>query len=165
MIEPKGKGFCSTPSKVADLMIVNGIYHCNNKNLDMAILEPSCGEGVIVQRLLARGMKNITAIEMYPIRKFSLFELQRAYVHFSQCDFLEANFAYLFDFIIMNPPFDNALVHIEKAISLLNPGGVLVSLVPESESLLEIRSRIVFEHHLGNAICDYDVAVKMIGLK
>lgn len=188
-MEPKGRGFCSTPNKVADLMIHNGLFYCDN-SLNIDILEPSCGSGVIISRLLNRGFKNITAIEKNQIGDQDLYALPeylRSMIDFTRMDFMEYKPEKKFDFIVMNPPFDHAIKHIFHAAGLLKPNGVLVTLMPNfpvidnigimsglsasmvfngiGSMLFQTNTKELFMHYLGNTVCDYNVDVNMFGIR
>jgi phospholipid N-methyltransferase len=96
------------------------------------VLEPSAGTGNLIHALIEYGhpITNILAIErsyeIWKALKTRFFDLPG-----HNQDFLEYN-QKKFDFIITNPPFSrgSAKKHIQKSQSLLNPGGVLIALVP-----------------------------------
>lgn len=91
------------------------------------ILEPSAGNGAIIDTLRAAGYTNhIHAIE---IRKEEKENLMRNATTVSIEDFLDADPIITFDVIIGNPPFSLAQEFIDKSLSLLNPGGKLIFLL------------------------------------
>lgn len=91
------------------------------------ILEPSAGNGAIIDALRAFGYKNhIHAIE---IRKEEKENLMRNATTVSIENFLDADPIITFDVIIGNPPFSLAQEFIDKSLSLLNPGGKLIFLL------------------------------------
>lgn len=101
------------------------------------ILEPSAGTGGIVRRLLAAGATKIVAIEPDPDRAASIQHAPEVLVRMAErrpyviATRLEAwaHGAQRFDLVVMNPPFSLALEHVEKAISLLAPGGLCAALL------------------------------------
>lgn len=94
------------------------------------ILEPSAGTGNILQELSNYGvdMKNVDAVEL----NHALAGQLR--VKFPEVDVMQGDFLDLsvlkYDCILMNPPFRNGedIKHIEHAVNLLAPGGVLVAI-------------------------------------
>ena len=91
------------------------------------ILEPSAGNGAIIDALRAFGYENhIHAIE---IRKEEKENLMRNATTVSIEDFMDADPIITFDVIIGNPPFSLAQEFIDKSLSLLNPGGKLIFLL------------------------------------
>jgi phospholipid N-methyltransferase len=93
------------------------------------ILEPSAGTGRILTEIKRRHPEaDVTAVE---IRAHLADVLRNGYRVPTYCeDFLTFRALPTYDRIIMNPPFENAsdVKHIERALSLLNPGGRLVAL-------------------------------------
>lgn len=92
------------------------------------VLEPSCGDGRILDILRARGCKTL-GIEVHAGRAAEA----RAKGH----DVLTANFLEqpthpVFDFVVMNPPFygRHYVKHVRHALEFLKPGGRLVSILP-----------------------------------
>jgi hypothetical protein len=89
----------------------------------MAILEPSAGNGAIVDEIRAFGFPNegIEAIEIDP---------NRADASGAQCaDFLTIAPDPRFDLVITNPPFSLALEFAKHALQFLRPGGTLALLL------------------------------------
>ena len=109
-----------TPSDVAERM-ASYLGHRQH------VLEPSAGTGNL---LVAVSANRKTAIE----RNTGLCGIieKRTGINPVCDDFLEYQPTEMFDGIIMNPPFSKARKHIEKAISCLEPGGSLVSIVPST---------------------------------
>lgn len=97
----------------------------------LRILEPSAGTGAIMQALADSGvdMHNVEAVEL---NHDLVAELQTRFPCVSQGDFLEygTHAVSRFDRILMNPPFKNGadIRHIKHALTLLNPGGILVAM-------------------------------------
>lgn len=82
-----------TPKVVADFMIEMADISQNSK-----ILEPSCGEGIFLERLLQKGFKNLTA---YEIDK----ELAKEFHFVKYESFVSAKLNEKFDLIIGPPPY------------------------------------------------------------
>ena len=90
------------------------------------ILEPSAGNGAILHALASRGYKNrVTAVEIRP-EEIGLYFFTND-VRYG--DFLDMDFEERFDVIIGNPPYSLAQEFIDKALSILNPGGRLIFLL------------------------------------
>jgi phospholipid N-methyltransferase len=116
-----------TPPEIADKMVeLAGIED------GMTILEPSAGTGNILAAIgRSRVNCQAVAVEINPslVNQLSARFMFNIKVH---CyDFLTVDTILgTFDRIIMNPPFTNGadIQHINHALTLLNPGGRLVSL-------------------------------------
>lgn len=120
----KNLAFYPTPPAVVDYVF--------SKKLELragdTVLEPSCGDGAFLDRLAIKGHKAF-GIEVDPSRA----EMCRRKGH----DVLIANFLTaephtLFDWVVMNPPFEGRhyLKHIRHAIDWLKPGGKIVAILP-----------------------------------
>ena len=97
------------------------------------ILEPSAGKGDMIEYLSDNYNKdrvNVFALE----NDEQLFEIcQGKGIQMLGKDFLTFNSDYLFDVIIMNPPFDNGIKHLLKAWSLIEySGGQIICLLNKS---------------------------------
>lgn len=92
------------------------------------ILEPSCGDGRIMDAIRAHGHRAF-GIEVHAGRAAEA----RAKGHnVLTANFLECPAKSEFDFVVMNPPFygRHYLKHIRHALGFLKPGGTLVSILP-----------------------------------
>lgn len=89
------------------------------------ILEPSAGNGAIINALRLRGYRNpVTAVELREEKELYFFADEVIYG-----DFLKMNFSRRYDVIIGNPPYSLAQEFITKSLSLLRPGGRLIFLL------------------------------------
>lgn len=96
----------------------------------MTVLEPSAGEGAIVEHLFSGGPSKVYAVELDThrceklIRKFPTLVVMRG-------DFLTAPIPERFNRIVMNPPFAKRadVHHVNHAYSLLADGGRLVAIM------------------------------------
>lgn len=94
------------------------------------VLEPSCGDGRILDEIKARGSRGF-GIEVHQGRAAAA----RAKGHSVLTgNFLDQPAREDFDFVVMNPPFSGRhyLKHIRHAVKFLKPGGTLVSVLPAS---------------------------------
>lgn len=92
------------------------------------ILEPSAGNGNIIQALRDRGYKNF--IEAVELREDETTNLMNISSEVSICDFLtDYNATCKYDVIIGNPPYSLAQEFIDKCLDLLAPGGRLIFLL------------------------------------
>lgn len=92
------------------------------------VLEPSCGDGRIMDELRKRGCQSF-GIEYHAGRAAEA----RAKGHnVLTANFLECPPRPEFDFVVMNPPFSGRhyIKHISHALKFLKPGGRLVSILP-----------------------------------
>jgi hypothetical protein len=92
------------------------------------VLEPSCGDGRILDELRARGCSAF-GIEYHGGRAA---EARAKGHHVLTANFLEQPARPEFDFVIMNPPFygRHYVKHVRHAEKFLKPGGTLVAILP-----------------------------------
>jgi predicted RNA methylase len=92
------------------------------------VLEPSCGDGRILDELAARGCKAL-GLEIDPTRAAEARAKGHAVV---TANFLDQSPVAEFDKVVMNPPFygRHYVKHVRHALKFLKPGGVLVSILP-----------------------------------
>lgn len=94
------------------------------------ILEPSAGSGNIAEWIIQNYPDvQLEVVEINPTLR-QILELKGFYI--VGRNFLEFNPHHLYNICVMNPPFCELVKHIYHAWELLLPGGVLVSVVPES---------------------------------
>lgn len=95
------------------------------------VLEPSAGQGVIVDALFARYkyLKHVSCCELMPQNQ-AVLNAKKG-VHFIGEDFLQLGFEFnnFFDLIVANPPFSNNqdIDHIYKMYDVCSPGGRIVT--------------------------------------
>lgn len=100
----------------------------NNPPEPSRILEPSCGDGRIMDAIRARGHR-VFGIEYHAGRAAEA----RAKGHsVLTANFLECPTKPEFDMVVMNPPFygRHYVKHVRHALQFLKPGGQLVSILP-----------------------------------
>lgn len=92
------------------------------------VLEPSCGDGRILDELRARGC-NVFGIEVHAVRAAEARAKGHAVL---TANFLEQPARPEFDYVVMNPPFygRHYVKHVRHALDFLKPGGTLVSILP-----------------------------------
>lgn len=125
--------FYWTPKAVIDEALSEvGIYRPTEYSRREApayrVLEPSCGDGRIMDELRARGCRSL-GIEVHAGRAAEA----RAKGHnVLTANFLEQPPSPEFDFVVMNPPFygRHYVNHVRRAMEFLKPGGRLVSILP-----------------------------------
>ena len=91
-------------------------------------LEPSCGDGAILDVLKSKGFE-CYGVEVHPGRaKQARDKGHNVYT----ANFLEMSPTPIYDVVVMNPPFygRHYLKHIEQAKKFLKPRGLLVSILP-----------------------------------
>jgi len=119
-----------TPEQIADMMVREAFILDGTR-----ILEPSAGLGRIYRAIRHRTDAHVTLVEIAPQCAAELYRETQADQQCSliQDDFLQCDadrLGGMFDVIVMNPPFKNAtdMKHIRHAMTLLKPGGRIVSL-------------------------------------
>lgn len=92
------------------------------------VLEPSCGDGRIMDELRTRGCRAF-GIEVHAGRAA---EARAKGHHVLTGNFLEQPAREEFDFVVMNPPFygRHYIKHVNHALKFLKPGGTLVAVLP-----------------------------------
>ncbi|MFZ3595071.1 rRNA adenine N-6-methyltransferase family protein [Streptomyces sp. BH104] len=116
--------FPTPPNLVMQICDLAGIY------AGMTVLEPSAGSGALTREIARRGAI-VDAWEIDARRTEVLREQgdARRIVH---GDFLAADpldYAEGFERIVMNPPFDRGLAHIQHALKFMADDGILVSVM------------------------------------
>jgi hypothetical protein len=127
------KNFYPTPDNVISKMLI-GVDLMHKK-----ILEPSAGKGnicdYIIKHLPYRMGSNYNKSHMYCIEKNAELQyiLKEKGYKVLHDDFITYNSDYIFDIIIMNPPFDNGAKHLLKSIEI-SKGAKIICLL-NSETL------------------------------
>lgn len=152
-------GFFATPPELAAELVEMAEIRPTH-----SVLEPSAGNGVIVDALLDRGVAHITAIELDrgrndQMRKFYSSMAKAAGIVTVQgaCDFMNYDADEPFDRVVMNPPFGRVgkgdhLDHVVHAFTMLDEHGVLVSVLPAGVKFRQDKRHSEFrdwfkEHH------------------
>jgi len=132
--------FYPTPAAVAE-GITKDLYWLDSSH---RVLEPSAGDGRIVEALLKHTEAQIDAVEVHPGRCQAIPQDRRVHV-------TEANFFHMFpvekyDFVVMNPPFYGThwMEHVIHAFKFLKPGGTLKAILPVTAELGESRKHKAF---------------------
>jgi hypothetical protein len=124
--------YWSPADVIAKALEFAGIYNLrewrNNPPEPSRILEPSCGDGRIMDAIRAHGHRAF-GIEYHAGRSA---EARTKGHNVLTANFLECPAEPTFDFVVMNPPFygRHYLKHIRHALEFLKPGGTLVSILP-----------------------------------
>lgn len=108
-----------------------GIYdlrHGEVRRTHLRVLEPSCGDGRILDEVRARGCEGF-GIEVHAGRAAEARAKGHAVL---TGNFLEQPARPEFDVVVMNPPFygRHYVKHVRHALKFLKPGGTLVSILP-----------------------------------
>lgn len=95
----------------------------------LRVLEPSCGDGRIMDALRQAGAQEVIGCEVHPTRAaMAAAKGHRVMV----MNFLQTEPAPTFDLVVMNPPFYGRHYekHVRHALRFLKPGGKLVAILP-----------------------------------
>jgi hypothetical protein len=125
--------FYWTPPEVVDAALeYAGVhelgYYRRGEAPEHRVLEPSCGDGRILDALRSRGCRSL-GVEYHPGRASQA----RAKGHsVLAANFLDQPATPEFDKVVMNPPFygRHYVKHVNHALRFLKPGGTLVSILP-----------------------------------
>lgn len=115
-------------AKALDFANVPDITEYRHTVQPQRILEPSCGDGRILDAIRKYGHWSL-GIEYHAVR----YAQAQAKGHsVALANFLECPPSRDFDTVVMNPPFYGKLYmrHVKHAFAFLKPGGVLVSILP-----------------------------------
>ena len=117
--------FYRTPKAVIERILSN-----ERLSAGSLVLEPSCGDGAILDELAKRGMK-AAGIEVDAGRA----QQSRAKGHSVMIgNFLSVEPNPIYDAVVMNPPFvgKHYVKHVEHALKFLKDGGQLITILPAS---------------------------------
>lgn len=116
----KSYQFYPSPDKIA-----NDVIAYANPSIGDSILEPSAGNGNLVDKLDVKFRKKLTLVELSKIRCDVL--TSKGYENIINCDFVEyvkscKDLGLSHDIVIMNPPFSESRwqIHLDAAISICN---------------------------------------------
>lgn len=124
--------YWSPDTVVAAAMEFAGVYDLtqwrHNAPEPMRILEPSCGDGRILDAIRARGHRAL-GIEYHPIRQAQAAAKGHSV---ALANFLECPPRPEFDAVVMNPPFygRHYAKHVRHALKFLKQRGTLVAILP-----------------------------------
>lgn len=126
----KSYQFYPTPENIADDVIAYA-----NVSENDSILEPSAGNGDIVDKLDHKFRANLTLVELSKLRCDVLES--KGYKNIKNCDFIDYTKQCIsdnikHDIVIMNPPFSESRweIHLDAAVSICNKR--IVCVVPSS---------------------------------
>lgn len=130
--DEKDFAFYPTPEEVVDRMVELAEYPETENWLGAGpiTLEPSAGDGAILRR--APFHRGCVAVEFNHHRAAKLRAMDSKWtIH--EDNFLDWETDPIFDRVLMNPPFNDRLEaeHMVKAFGHLQPGGILVGILPE----------------------------------
>jgi len=131
------RGFFATPPGLAQYLVQMAVSPSD------IVLEPSAGEGALIEACLGQRVRHVVAVEYDEQRRKKLAANIRAIHDWSwvsladERDFMDYAPDEPFDAVVMNPPFlrvgkGDHLDHVRHAFDLLAPGGRLASVLPSS---------------------------------
>lgn len=122
--------FYPTPQKVIDRIIAGWTL------AGKRILEPSCGDGRIMDTLRAKGADvwgiEIDAARAAEARAKGHSVIKDNFLTFAPGVCMDGSTPFLFDMVVMNPPFygKHYAKHVRHALRFLKPGGSLTAILP-----------------------------------
>ena len=148
--------FFPTPPEVIDMMVEKVAYYDDRWGWYISskydqILEPSAGKGDIVDRLVEKYKVRASNIRCIEQDATLVSTLHGKGYDVIDLDFLKYNGRYIFDLIIMNPPFNKGVDHLLKAWDVLSHGDIVcilnaqTILNPHTESRKRLM-RLIKEH-------------------
>ncbi|GAA4226053.1 methyltransferase [Actinomadura meridiana] len=130
-VSARDLGWFPTPPAVVEEMLRHASVSENRPGL--TVLEPSAGTGAIAGPASARGAM-VDCVELDEHRAAALTERCRPnrvvcgdFLRLDPLDYQQG-----FQRVLMNPPFKDALTHVDHAIGFLGDDALLVSVLPES---------------------------------
>lgn len=142
-------GHYPTPEAVAHRLVeAAAIPTPQHGEAPALILEPSAGAGNIASLTACRGM--VDCIEIQP----HLAEMLKAagiYRHVWTADFLDRTPTPVYDYILMNPPFDRErdIDHVTHALKFLNETGLLIAVMSAGTEFRETAKSRAFRDHMA----------------
>jgi len=165
--------FESDPQDALDQVVSDGVFHKTKQELDQfftpaalakkvvemadvagrCVLEPSAGDGVLVEAAVAEGALDVLAVEIDTKHLRELARI-RPRVRTQHMDFLEMGSVQtgLFQRIVMNPPFSRQrdIQHVLHALAFLAPGGKLVAIMSAGVKFRQDRLAKAFRARLDS---------------
>lgn len=152
--------YFGTPKKLCDLMCEKVFDPYLNKSLK--VLEPSAGQGAIVNSVLEWfekesvncELESITAIE-YMAENYQILNdyfKDNEVVNTLQMDFLKYDeYINYFDVVIANPPFSNKqdIKHFRKMYEVCKPGGYVISIMSNGFLYNSQKDFVAFREFIG----------------
>lgn len=117
------------------------------------ILEPSCGEGAMLDALKEVGV-DTTRVYCFDVDAEALAVAERKHSCVAKAqDFLTVDLNPYFDRVLMNPPFAKGqdIKHVRHAYKFLNPGGRLVAIMSPSWQSNENKAAREFREFVRDA--------------
>ena len=143
-------GFFQTPSKVVleDLLPLADIHGKN-----VRILEPEAGMGAIASQInlhcVGKGVR--FSLDVCEKNEKRAAFLKGCGLNLVAHDFLKYEPEELYDYIVMNPPFEEGqdCVHVMHAFNMLKPGGTLVAIMGANQEYRENGKYKIFKEWLA----------------
>ncbi len=139
--------FYETPDELADELIERA-----DITEQHYILEPSAGHGALIKAIGRRvpGGRKIAAVEVQSNCGKYLRELNCAFVSQDFLTVFPVNGLWIFDRIVMNPPFTRSqdIDHVRHAYKFLRPGGKLVAIMSTGFTFRSDRKAVEFREWL-----------------
>ena len=143
-------GHYPTPEAVAHHLVeAASIRTPQHGEAPALILEPSAGGGNIASLAACRG--TVDCIEIQP-HLADLLKAAGIYRHVWTADFLDRTPTPVYDYILMNPPFDRErdIDHVTHALKFLNETGLLIAVMSAGTEFRETAKARAFRDHMAH---------------
>lgn len=127
--------FYPTPESIfAEIVRFSDLSFLGESGRTIRVLEPSCGDGGLINMLLAYAKANsrIFDITGYEIDPLNVIACQESGLNVFEADFLKVVPDPSFELVVANPPFagETFIKHIRHAQKFLTPEGTMIVVVP-----------------------------------
>lgn len=157
VIQPKKYGYFPTPHVVAQELLSHAKIEPG-----MMVLEPSAGEGALIDVLPAC---KVQAIELLDDNVAMLRSKYKEYVTIVQQDFMTITPFQIYDRVFMNPPFEKQqdIDHVLHAFKFLKEDGILAAIMSSSVLFRENSKTVNFRAVVAK--CGYSVRLPECSFK
>lgn len=150
--------FYPTPESIfAAIVNFSDLSFLGESGRTIRVLEPSCGDGGLIDMLLAYATQNSRTFDVtgYEIDPLNVIACQESGLNVYEADFLKVTPDPSFELVLANPPFagESFIKHIRHAQKFLTLDGVMIVVVPtawiKANNKSEDRRWLLEQAHAG----------------